>query len=200
MKLNFRHLGIKIISAAIAAVGLAVLVSASAGPANAAAKPAASAKAKSAGPWAGKTVWVVDVNSNEDYNNKLLEAVEKLLPQAAPGVKAKRVKTGDKNPFFLLKETDRPAAVIAGTGVCASTTPQVVNYAASALKLGIPTVIVHVPEFRSLREENAKTYRVPDLHYYEVANGAPETVAEAEILAKAAMPELVKALTEQIEK
>jgi hypothetical protein len=191
--------GINLISITIAVAVWAVFWAAYAGPAAAAAKPAVqAAKAKPAGPFAGKTVWVVDINSNEDYNNLLLETVEKLLPQYAPGVKVKRIEAGSKNPFFLLKEADYPAAVIVGTGVCEGTTPKVVNYAAAALKLGIPAVIMHVPEFRNLREENMNTYRVPDLRYYEVAEGAPIAAKEADPLAKAAAPALVKALAEQM--
>jgi hypothetical protein len=186
-------------SVLIALACLAMLTAASMGPmANAAAK--ASAPSRSASPFAGKTVWVVDVNSNEDYKSLLLDAVEKLLPQYASGVKVKRVKTGDKNPFFLLKEENYPAAVIAGTGVCISTTPQTVNYASSALKLGIPTVILYIPEMRDKKEESVKIYRVPDLRFYEVADGAPATAAEADTLAKAALPALVKALAEQMKK
>lgn len=187
MNQKFRHQGIKMFSVAIA---MAVLAAVYGGPtANAADNP-----------FAGKTLWVVDVNTNEDYNNQLLEAVEKLLPQYAPGVKVQRVKTGSKNPFFLLKEENYPAAVIAGTGVCVATTPQAINYAASALKLGIPTVILHIPEMKETREKFVKSYRVPDLPFHEVAEGAPETAEEADRLAKAAVPALVKALAEQVKK
>jgi hypothetical protein len=187
---TLRLQGIKIISAAIAAVSLAVLVAAYGGPAaNAAANP-----------FAGKILWVVDVNSNEDYNSLLLEAVEKLLPQYAPGVKVKRIKTEDKNPFFLLKEENYPVAVIVGTGVCVGTTPRIINYASSALKLGIPAAIMYIPETRNKKEESAKIYRVPELRFYEVADGAPETAEEADRLAKAAAPALVKALADQFKK
>ena len=199
MNRKLRLQGIKMSSVLIAMACLAVLTAASFGPmANAAAK--ASAPSRSASPFAGKTVWVVDVNSNEDYNNLLLEAAEKLLPQYAPGVKVKRVKTGDKNPFFLLREENYPAAAIVGTGVCVGTTPQVVNYAASALKLGIPAVILHVPEMKETREKQVQAYRVPDLRFYEVAEGAPATAKEADPLAKAALPALIKALAEQMKK
>jgi hypothetical protein len=187
------------ISVLIAVVCLAFLTAASVGPmADAAAK--ASAPSRPASPFAGKTLWVVDVNSNEDYKSLLLDAVEKLLPKNAPGVKVKRVKTGDKNPFFLLREENYPAAVIVGTGVCVGTTPQVVNYAASALKLGIPAVILHVPEMKETREKQVQAYRVPDLRFYEVADGAPAGAKEADSLAKAALPSLVKALEEQMKK
>jgi hypothetical protein len=143
---------------------------------------------------------VVDVNSNEYYNSLLLEAVEKLLPQYAPGVKVKRVKTGDKNPFFMLEEEDYPSAAICGTGVCNATTPQTINYASSALKLGIPAVIMYVPTLKDTREKYVKIYKVPDLRFYEISNGAPETVEEADRLAKPAIPALVKALAEQMKK
>jgi hypothetical protein len=189
----------KMFFAATAVAALAVLAAAHAGStADAAAKPSAPAKAKAAGPFTGKTLWVVDVNSNEDYNNLLLEAVEKLLPQHAPGAKVKRVKTGDKNPFFLLREGNYPSAVIVGTGVCVGTTPQVVNYASSALKLGIPAVVLHIPEMKENREKQAQVYRVPDLRSHEVAEGAPATAQEADPLAKNAMPALLKALVEQM--
>jgi hypothetical protein len=196
---KLRLQGIKMASVLIAVACLAVLTAASLGPmANAAAK--ASAPSRSASPFAGKTVWVVDVNSNEDYKSLLLEAVEKFLPQYAGGAKVKRVKAGDKNPFFLLREENYPAAVIVGTGVCVGTTPQVVNYASSALKLGIPAVILHIPEMKETREKQVQTYRVPDLRFYEVAEGAPATAKEAALLANAAAPALVKALVEQMKK
>ncbi len=184
--------GIKMIAAVT--ISFAVLGAAWAGPAADASPP------NSLSGFAGKTIWVVDVNSNEDYNSLLLEAVEKLLPQYAPGVKVKRVKTGDKNPFFLLKEEDYPSAAVCGTGVCEGPTPKTINYASSALKLGIPAVIMYVPELKETKEKFVKTYRVPDLRFYEVSDGAPADPDEADNLAKAATPALVKALAEQLKK
>ncbi len=202
IKLNqrLRLQGIEIISVVITMVTLAVPVAAWAGPtANTPGNPS-TPNSQSTGPFAGKTIWVVDVNSNEDYNSLLLEAVEKLLPQYAPGGKVKRVKTGDKNPFFLLKEEDYPSAAICGTGVCEGTTPKAINYASSALKLGIPAVIMYVPELKETKEKYVKIYRVPDLPFYEVSDGAPASADEADILAKAATPALVKALADQFKK
>ncbi|MCL2669401.1 MAG: hypothetical protein FWE89_01835 [Syntrophaceae bacterium] len=197
MNKKFRHQSIEIIKATIAVLGLAALIVASAGLAVAADNPSSNFQTAL---FEGKTIWVVDVNSNEDYNSLLMDAVEKLLPDYATGVKAQRVKTGNKNPFFLLKKENYPAAVIAGIGVCVATTPQSVNYASSALKLGIPVVILHVPEMRDKKDESMKSYRVSDLRSCEIANCAPETAPEAEELAKAAAPALVKALAEQLEK
>jgi hypothetical protein len=198
---RLRLQGIKIISVVITVVNLAVLVAAYAEPtANTSSTPSSPPNSQSTSPFAGKTIWVVDVNSNEDYNSLLLEAVEKLLPQYAPGVKVKRVRTGEKNPFFLLKEEDYPSAAICGTGVCVGTTPQSINYASSALKLGIPAVIMYVPELKDTREKYVKIYKVPDLRFYEVSDGAPATAEEASLLAKGATPALVNALADQLKK
>jgi len=194
---KFQYQNIEVIKAVIAALGLAALITASAGLAAAADNPSSNSQTAL---FEDKIIWVVDVNSNEDYNSLLMDAVEKLLPDYAPGVKAQRVKTGNKNPFFLLKKENYPAAVITGIGVCVATTPQTINYASSALKLGIPVVILTVPEMKNKKEESMKSYRVPDLRSYEIANGAPDTAPEAEELAKAATPALVKVLTEQLPK
>ena len=87
---------------------------------------------------AGKKVWVVVV----DNGSTLMPAVAALLPKYAPGVQIKTILVGEKgNPFFMLKAEDRPDAVIAGTGVCESTTLDSANYARQAEKLNIPAVI-----------------------------------------------------------
>ena len=203
MNKKFLYQGIKIITVKIAIAGLAALIVASAESANAAVdNPSTPSSVHAISLFADKTIWVVDVNSNEDYNSLLFDAIEKLLPEYATSVKVQRVKTGNRNPFFLLKKENYPVAVIVGIGVCVATTPQSVNYASSALKLGIPAAILYVPEMKGSREDSMKNYRIsdPDLCSYEIADGAPETEAEAERLANAAMPVIVKALAEQLQK
>jgi hypothetical protein len=87
---------------------------------------------------AGKKVWVVVV----DNGSTLMPAVAALLPRYAPGVLIKTILTSETgNPFFMLRAEDRPDAVIAGTGVCESTTVDAVNYAKQAEKLEIPAVV-----------------------------------------------------------
>ena len=88
--------------------------------------------------FAGKRIWIVVVDSG----STLMPAVAALLPKYAPGVLIRTILTGETgNPFFMLRAKDRPDAVIAGTGVCESTTLDSANYAKQAEKLSIPAVI-----------------------------------------------------------
>jgi len=59
---------------------------------------------------------------------------------------------------------------------------------------------MYVSELKDTREKYVQIYKVPDLRFYEVSDGAPATAEEADILAKAATPALVKALAEQLKK
>jgi hypothetical protein len=87
---------------------------------------------------AGKKVWVVVV----DNGSTLMPAVAALLPRYAPRVLIKTILTSETgNPFFMLRAEDRPDAVIAGTGVCESTTVDAVSYAKQAERLEIPAVV-----------------------------------------------------------
>jgi hypothetical protein len=87
---------------------------------------------------AGKKAWVIVV----DNGSTLMPAVAALLPRYAPGVLVRTILTSETgNPFFMLRAGDRPDAVIAGTGVCESTTVDAVNYAKQAERLEIPAVV-----------------------------------------------------------
>ena len=149
---------------------------------------------------AGKTVWVVDVNTNADYSNALLLRVVQLLPEYLPGVKVVHVTTAEKgNPFFLLKPENYPDAVIIGVGVCESTTPQVVNYAARAKEKKIPCVICYDKKLQQVKDKYVVSYRVPDVPAYELTDSLPSTQQENDAEARRLTPMFVEGLLGQLQ-
>jgi hypothetical protein len=118
---------------------------------------------------AGKTVWVVDINTNEYYKSNLQLAIVDHLPRYAPGVIVRHVITAEKgNPFFLLKQEDYPDAVIISLAVCDATAKNVANYASEARKKGIPSVMIYLAEARDLLSKWNKAYRNPEESAIEI--------------------------------
>jgi hypothetical protein len=146
---------------------------------------------------AGKTVWVVDVNSNESYDSALQAALVGLWPQQAPGVNVRRVVTvDDANPFFLLRQENVPDAAIISIGVCVHTTKLVANFASASLARGIPTVICYLSEVRNYQEKWNEAYHIPDVEAIELEN-MPKSQQEAEPEAGRLIPMFTESLTTQ---
>ena len=142
--------------------------------------------------FAGKTVWIVDINSNEYYKSVLHFALVDLLPQYAPGVKVRHVLTGEKgNPFFLLKKEDIPYTAIIGLAVCDGTSKTVSNYASEAGKMGIQSMMINISEVSDQITKWNNTYR--NLHGAVIEiEKIPENRDEAVQMAKKIIPELIK--------
>ena len=151
-------------------------------------KPEASTDA--AGIWAGKTIWVVDVNTNDYYTGFLQQAIVEQLPQFAPGAIVRHVITAAKgNPFFLLKQADYPDAVIIALGMCEASSKNVVNFASEARKKKIPALMIYFAEVREPMVKWMKTYRTPEDLAIE-SEQLPQSEQEAAALAKGLIPKL----------
>lgn len=143
---------------------------------------------------AGKTVWIVDVNSNESYHSTLQAAIVDQLPQHAPGAIVRHVTTSEKgNPFFLLRRENYPDVAIISLGVCADTTKNVANYASEARKKGIPSVICYLGNVSDYQEKWNKAYRIPDVRAIEIEE-MPQSPQEAEPVAKRLLPMIIERL------
>ncbi len=148
----------------------------------------------------GKTVWVVDVNTNEYYTSFFQLALVKLLPGEAPGVIVRHVTTAEKgNPFFLVKQENCPDAVIVSLAVCDATSKNVANYASSARKKGIPTVVVYNAEVLDLLTKWNNAYRNPPETAIKI-DKVPQSLEEAEPIAKQIIPILIGKLENQTTK
>jgi hypothetical protein len=153
---------------------------------------------KSAGPFAGKTVWLVDVNSNAEYSNPLFEDISDLLLKQAPGIKLVHVKTQDKgNPFFLLQQENYPDAAIIGIGLCELTTPQTANYAAAAKEKSIPVVYCYTEQIKALKEKMVARYRIRSVKGFEIPGGMPATEQDAQKEAEHLTPLFIEGLATQ---
>jgi len=143
---------------------------------------------------AGKTIWIVDVNSNEGYNSPLQEALLDQLPQYAPGLTVRHVTTSEKgNPFFILRRENYPDAAIVSLGVCMATTKDVANYASGAKKKGIPSVMCYISEVRDHQKKWNKAYRLSDAEAIEIEE-VPQSRNEAEPVAKRLVPIFIEKL------
>ena len=144
--------------------------------------------------FAGKTVWVVDVNTNEYYQATLQLALVDQLSQSAPGMIVRHVITAEKgNPFFLLKEEDYPDAVIVSLGVCGQTGKKVANYASEARKKGIPALLCYISDAREDQLKWNKAYRNPDELAIEIEN-IPQSLQAAMPIAKRIAPIIIEKL------
>ncbi len=143
---------------------------------------------------AGKTVWIVDVNTTESYKSTLQTALVDQLPRYAPGVIVRHVTTNEKgNPFFMLRREDYPDAVIISLGVCDGTTNKVANYASEAKKKGIPSVMCYLGDLRDDQVKWNKAYRNPDAEAIEIET-MPETHQEAMPMAERLVPIFIEKL------
>jgi hypothetical protein len=161
-----------------------------------AAVPAGTPQSKDpAGSFAGKTVWLVDVNSNSDYTNPLFAQILELLPKRAPGVKLVHVKVQDKgNPFFLLQRENYPEAAIIGVGLCDFTTPKTANYAAAAKEKNIPVIYCYTEQMKALKEKLVVRYRISDVRGFEIPIGMLATDQNAQKEAERLTPMFIEAL------
>jgi hypothetical protein len=140
----------------------------------------------------GKKVWVVVV----DNGSTLMPAVAALLPQYAPGVRIMTILTGEKgNPFFMLKPEDRPDAVIAGTGVCESTTLDAANYAKQAEKLNIPAVISFSRDIHYAFQQAIDKLLSPGGRAYATELPDPARPGDPERIAQRLIPQFIEGLT-----
>lgn len=143
---------------------------------------------------AGKTLWVVDVNTNEYYQANLQLALVDQLPQFVPGVIVRHVITADKgNPFFLLKQEDYPDAVIVSLGMCDATSKKIANYASEARKKGIPSAMIYFAEVRDLLAKWNKAYRNSDEQSIEI-DTIPQTQQEAGAIVERIAPVVLEKL------
>jgi hypothetical protein len=143
---------------------------------------------------AGKTVWIVDINTNEYYTSLIQPALLNQLQRQVPGVKVRQVTTSAKgNPFYLLRQEDYPDAAIVSLGVCDSTTKDVANYASEARKKGIPSVTIHMAEARDAQMKWNKTYSIPDEKALEIEK-RPQDQQEAILMAERLMPTIIESL------
>jgi len=143
---------------------------------------------------AGKTVWIVDVNTNEYYKSNFQLTLVDQLSQYAPGVIERHVITAEKgNPFFLLRQEDYPDAVMVSLGVCDATTKNVANYASEARKKGIPAVMIYIAEVLDLQTKWNKAYRNPDELAIEIEK-IPLSQQEAMPIAKRIVPIIIEKL------
>lgn len=143
---------------------------------------------------ADKTVWIVDVNTNEYYKSNFQLALVDQLPRFAHGVIVRHVITAEKgNPFFLLKQEDYPDAAIVSLGVCGQTGKKVANYASEAKKKGIPVVLCHIADARDDQLKWNKAYRNPDELAIEIET-IPQSREEAMPVAQRVAPIIIEKL------
>lgn len=141
---------------------------------------------------AGREVWVVVV----DNGSTLMPAVAALLPEHAPQVRVRTISTSETgNPFFMLKEADRPDAVIAGTGVCESTTVDAVSYARQAEKLGIPAVVSFLGRVYYAQKQATDKLQLFGVRAFATEQPDSDRPGDAERLARRLVPRFVEGLT-----
>ena len=144
---------------------------------------------------AGKKVWVVVV----DNGSTLMPAVAALLPKYAPGVRIRTILTGETgNPFFMLKAEDRPDAVIAGTGVCESTTLDAANYAKQAEKLNIPAVISFSRDIYYAYQQAIDKLQFPGTRACATDLPDPDRPGDPERIARRLIPQFIEGLTRSV--
>lgn len=144
--------------------------------------------------FAGKTVWVVDVNTNEYYKSTFQLALVDQLQRFAPGVIVRHITTGEKgNPFFLLNQEDYPDAVIVSLGVCGQTGKKVANYTSEARKKGIPSVLCYIVDAREDQLKWNEAYRNPVELSIEIEK-IPQTRQEAMQIAIKSLPVFLEQL------
>ena len=141
---------------------------------------------------AGKKVWVVVV----DNGSTLMPAVAALLPEYAPGVLVKTILTSETgNPFFMLRAEDRPDAVIAGTGVCESTTVDTVSYAKQAEKLEIPAVVSFLDRVLYAHRQAMDKLQFFGVRAFGTELPDSDRPADPERLARTLVPRFIEGLT-----
>ena len=144
---------------------------------------------------AGKEVWVVVV----DNGSTLMPAVAALLPGYAPGVLVKTILTSETgNPFFMLRAEDRPDAVIAGTGVCESTTVDAVSYAKQAEKLGIPAVVSFLGRVLYAHRQAMDKLQFFGVRAFGTEVPDSDRPGDAERLARELVPRFIEGLTRPV--
>jgi hypothetical protein len=144
---------------------------------------------------AGKKVWVVVV----DNGSTLMPAVAALLPTYAPRVQVETISTSERgNPFFMLKAEDRPDAVIAGTGVCESTTVDAVNYAKQAEKLEIPAVVSFLGRVLYAQQQAMDKLQFFGVRAFATEMPDPDRPEDAERRARTLIPQLIEGLTRPV--
>jgi len=143
----------------------------------------------------GKTVWLVDVNSTDNYIAPLQAALIDELQQYAPGMIIRHVITGEKgnNPFFLLKREKYPDAVIICLGLCGETTGELAHYASQAGEKGIPSVMCYLADMRDRQMDWNQKYRIPEAKAIEIKN-RPLSMQEAIQLARQLAPVFIENL------
>lgn len=143
---------------------------------------------------AGKTVWIVDVNSNENFNSALQAAIVDQLSKHTSGMIVRLVKTSERgNPFFLLKRENYPDAAIISVGVCEVTIKKVANYASEAKKKGIPSSTCCLTESRDLQVKWNQKYRNPDAEPIKIKS-MPLHPQEAMSIARRVAPVFIEKL------
>ena len=144
---------------------------------------------------AGKKVWVVVV----DNGSTLMPAVAALLPRYAPRVEIKTILTSETgNPFFMLKAEDRPDAVIAGTGVCESTTVSAVSYAKQAERLEIPAVVSFLGRVLYAQREAMDKLQFFGVRAFATELPDLDRPEDAERLARKLIPQFIEGLTRPV--
>jgi hypothetical protein len=144
---------------------------------------------------AGKKVWVIVV----DNGSTLMPAVAALLPGYAPRVQIETISTSERgNPFFMLKAEDRPDAVIAGTGVCESTTVDAVSYAKQADKLGIPAVVSFLGRVLYAQQQAMDKLQFFGVRAFATDLPDPARSEDAERRARRLIPRLIEGLTRPV--
>jgi hypothetical protein len=144
---------------------------------------------------AGKKVWVIVV----DNGSSLMPAVAALLPRYAPRVQIETISTSERgNPFFMLKAEDRPDAVIAGTGVCESTTVDAVNYAKQAEKLEIPAVVSFLGRVLYAQQQAMDKLQFFGVRAFATELPDPARPEDAARVAQKLVPRLVEGLTRPV--
>jgi hypothetical protein len=144
---------------------------------------------------AGKKVWVVVV----DNGSTLMPAVAALLPGYAPGVLVKTILTSETgNPFFMLKAEDRPDAVIAGTGVCESTTVDAVSYAKQAERLEIPAVVSFLGRVLYAHRQAMDKLQFFGVRAFGTELPDSDRPGDAERLARTLVPRFIEGLTRPV--
>lgn len=147
------------------------------------------------GTLAGKKLWVVVV----DNGSTLMPAVAALLPRYAPGVVVKTILTSETgNPFFMLRAEDRPDAVIAGTGVCESTTVDAVSYAKQAEKREIPAVVSFLGRVLYAHREAMGKLQFFGVRAFGTELPDPDRPGDPERLAQTLVPRFVEGLTRPV--
>ena len=142
----------------------------------------------------GKTIWIVDINTNEYFKSTFQAALVDQLKAIAPGATVRHVITSGKgNPFFLIKQDDLPYAAIVSLAVCEGTSKDVANYASEAGKKDIRTVMINITEVREAIAKWNKTYHNATGSVIEIEK-MPETQDEAVHMAGKVIPEFIKKL------